>query len=85
MTDAGTLVDLVLVVLVVETFVLGLAGRRFPRLPKFRRLLPNLAAGLFLVMALRTFVHGGALASVGLFLALGGVAHVFDLRSRMRR
>lgn len=51
--DASTIVDLVIAVLVIEVVVLAAVSRRFGRLPRLGALLPNLAAGLFLVLALR--------------------------------
>jgi uncharacterized membrane protein len=79
-----TVVDLVLVVLVVEAAVLAVARARITRLPRFRVLLPNLAAGLFLVLALRAAVSQAPTGIVALLLALGGVAHVVDLVLRRR-
>ncbi len=77
---AAVLVDLVLAALVVEFAALLVFGRR--RRWSARRLLPNLAAGAFLVLALRVAVHGQGIAPMGLFLAAAGVAHLLDLRRR---
>lgn len=83
--DVRILVDLVLVVFVIEVAALALFGTRFPRLPPLRTMAPNLAAGLFLVMALRCAVRQDGAVAIAAFLALGGVAHVLDLRARIRR
>ncbi|MEO8937107.1 MAG: hypothetical protein ABI277_15415 [Burkholderiaceae bacterium] len=82
--DIRTIADIVLAVLLLEAAVLAVAGRRITRLPRFRVLLPTLAAGLFLVLALRSAVAGERAEVVALFLALGGVAHVVDLACRRR-
>ena len=82
MIDAGVLVDLVIAVLAMEVVGLLVFRRRLVRLPATRRLLPNLAAGLFLVLAVRSAVHQDGAAAIGAFLALGGIAHWLDLRSR---
>ena len=83
--DLRILVDLVLAVFVIEVLVLAAFGRRFRRLPSLRALLPNLAAGLLLVLALRSAVHQDGTPMIAGFLALGGLAHLLDLRARSRR
>ena len=77
------LVDLVLAVLVVEGVVLAIVlrgGRRTLLLA----LLPNLAAGGFLVLAVRVALGGLGAPWIGALLALGGAAHALDLRARLR-
>ena len=76
-------VDLVLAVLVVEAIVLA-SVLRSGRRPSFAALLPNLAAGVFLVLAVRAAAAGLGAPWIGGFLALGGAAHVIDLRLRLR-
>ena len=83
--DVRVLVDFVLAVFVIEVLVLAIFGRRFRRLPPLRTLLPNLAAGLLLVLALRSAVHQDGTPTIAVFLALGGLAHLLDLRARSRR
>ena len=83
--DARILVDLVLAVFGIEVVVLAVFGRRIRRLPALPALLPNLAAGLLLVLALRSAVHQDGTSLIALFLALGGLAHLLDLRARSRR
>ena len=79
---ATFLVDLVLGVLVLEVVVLAVVFRG--RRPAFAAFLPNLAAGAFLVLAVRAAVGGFGASWIGVFLALGGAAHAIDLRSRLR-
>lgn len=78
------LVDLVIAVFVLEALVLAIVTRRKSRLPRFGLLVPNLAAGLFLVLALRSAVHGDGLPVIAGCLALAGLAHALDLRLRAR-
>ncbi len=80
--DLSTIVDFVLAVVVVETIVLMIVGRRLTGQPPIRALLPNLAAGIFLVLALRSAVHGGGVVPIAACLALAGLAHVVDLLNR---
>ena len=83
--DVVTLVDLVLVVLAIEALVLAWASRGAGRLPRFVTLLPNLGAGLCLVVAVRVVAESGPLVAVGGLLAAAGLCHVADLLSRVRR
>ena len=46
--------------------------------------LPNLAAGTALMLAVHEALDGASLHWVMVWLALGGVAHLVDVRSRMR-
>ena len=78
-------VALVLLVLVAEAWILSRVTRRDTTAPRFVTLLPNLAAGAFLVLALGSATLPEPLAPVGLFVALGGIAHAYDLRGRLRR
>lgn len=80
--DVPTIVDVVLAVVVLETIVLMFVGRRLTGDSPIRSLLPNLAAGIFLVLALRLAVHGGSVVPIAACLALAGMAHVVDLRYR---
>lgn len=73
------LVDLVLLVSLSE--LLWLAWRRPAGLP---HLLPNLAAGLSLALALRLGLAGAGLPWVAPCLLAAGVAHWLDLRARRR-
>ncbi len=82
--DASTIVGLVIAVLVIEVVVLAAMSRRCGRLPRLGALLPNLAAGLLLVMALRSAVYQQGVPAIGACVALGGIAHLLDLRGRSK-
>ena len=76
-----TLVNFVIVITLGEiAWLMLLAKHRLPKAP----LLANLLAGLGLLIALRLVVAEAALLWVALALALGGVAHLLDLRARWR-
>lgn len=78
------MLDLVLAGIVVEAAVLlavhRLTGRGLGR----AALLPNLAAGGFLLLAARVGMGGAAWFWVSACLLAGLVAHVVDLRQRWR-
>jgi hypothetical protein len=78
------LVDVVIAVLILEALALLIFGRRKSRLPRFGVLAPNLAAGLFLVLALRCALRGDGLPVIAGCLAFAGLAHALDLRLRSR-
>ena len=78
------LVDGVIGILILEVLLLALAGRRFPRLPTLASMVPNLAAGLCLVLAVRSALAQQSLLVMAC-LAGAGIAHVFDLRGRRPR
>ena len=80
--DSTRMVDLVLVLVALELLaVLLVRPARFP----WREWLPTLAAGAFLVLALRAAVHGAGVAWIGVALAAAGGAHLTDLLLRQRR
>jgi hypothetical protein len=78
------MVDLAIGVIVLETLVLAITGHRRSRFPRMRALLPNFAAGLFLLLALHSAARGENLAVTGGCLAIAGIAHAIDLRGRLR-
>lgn len=78
-------VDAVLLLVMVEAVALALWHRRTGRGPEPRHLLPNLAAGFCLLLALRLGLTGGGSATLALCLAGALVAHLADLRIRWRR
>ena len=78
------LVDGVVGILVVEVLLLALARRHLPGLPTLSSMVPNLAAGLCLVLAVRSALAQQTLPVMAC-LAGAGVAHVFDLRGRRPR
>ena len=82
MTSAQV-VDVVLVALVFEALVLAIVARSSLG-PSLRTLWPNLAAGLFFVLALREAVGGGRTVAIALWVLLAGAAHATDLAVRLR-
>ena len=85
MITTTVLIDVVLAVLALEAAILLVVSRRHRRLPPFGKLLPNLAAGFFLVVALRGVASAGDPRILGLSLLAAGVAHAVDLAGRLRR
>ena len=82
---SGRLVDLILLVVVLEAGFLLLYWRRVRRGIAPLDLLPNLCAGAFLLLALRTTLGGGGWMSASLCLASSGAAHLIDLYRRWHR
>jgi hypothetical protein len=76
------LIDAVLAIAALETLALIalnlLAGRGLP----WRDLLPNLAAGLFLMTGVLVAVEGESWMWLGICLGAAGVAHIADLSRR---
>jgi hypothetical protein len=83
--NSGFLVDLVLLLVLVEAGAL-VAYFLFKRkgIP-LADLLPNLFAGAFLLLALRTVIVGGGWMVACACLAAAGLSHVIDLKRRWRR
>lgn len=79
------LVDVVIVFLVLEGVVLTALYSRGRHGLAPRDWWAALAAGLFLLLAMRTALAGGPWHAVGALLAIGGLAHFLDLRHRWRR
>jgi hypothetical protein len=79
---SGRVIDLILLLVVAEAAGLLLLRRATGRGVAPSALLANLAAGAFLLLALRCGLSGAGAAWVGLCLALALVAHLADLRSR---
>jgi len=74
---SGRIVDALLLLVLLEAVLFLRAGRG-------RTLLPNLAAGACLLLALRAALTGAPVALLGLWLALAGVAHGLDVAGRWR-
>ncbi|KGE05227.1 hypothetical protein [Pseudohaliea rubra] len=74
---SGRVVDVILLLVVLEALLSFRLGRG-------TALLPNLAAGACLLLALRAVLTGASGAVLGLWLALAGVAHAFDVAARFR-
>lgn len=89
--DSGRIVEWILVLILVEAFLLcvlaglgrrrrGLGSRLSGRLPG---LLFNLAAGAFLLLALRAVLADSGWMVAAAWLAAAGMAHVGDLVLRL--
>ena len=82
--ESGRIVDLIVVLVIVEAIalcVISLRTRRGPRVPD---IVSNLAAGLFLLLALRAALSGAAWPWIAAMLAAAGLAHVVDQARRWR-
>ena len=79
---SGRIIDVILILMAVETAVLAsrhlLTGRGIPA----ASLLANMAAGACLLLALRGALTGAAWSVIASALAAALVMHLFDLRSR---
>jgi hypothetical protein len=82
---SGRLVDLILVVVVIEAAALILYWNRAHRGVAPFDLLPNLCAGAFLLLALRTTLAGSGWMITSGCLAAAGLAHLADVYRRWRR
>jgi hypothetical protein len=82
---SGRLVDLILVVVAIEAAILTMYWSRVRRGVAPFDLLPNLCAGLFLLLALRVTLAGGGWVMASACLAAAGLAHLADLRRRWRK
>lgn len=83
--ESGRIVDLILLLIVLEAIVIGVLGltTRY-RLP-VASLLFNLAAGGFLLLALRAVLSEAGWMLAGLWLTCALIAHVGDMFLRLRR
>ena len=80
--DNGPIVDLILVLVAVEAQLQSLVWVRTSRGPPPVPLIANLAAGAFLLLALRAALTDGGTVAVGGFLMLALPAHLADLALR---
>lgn len=76
--------DLALAILVLEGVVLARRNRRTGRGPSIRAVMAMTLAGFALILAIRIAVAEGPAWLVGLFVALGGLAHLVDVMERLR-
>ena len=79
------LVDMVIAFTLVECLLLAAYHRVTGNGVALRDLLPNIGAGLCLMLALRCLARDTGSASVMLFLMAAGAAHAGDLLLRWRR
>ena len=84
LVENGLVANLVLALLALEAAALLLLWRLRGRGIAPGRLLPMLLAGAFLLLALRAALTGQGAGAIALFLALAGIAHAADLKSRWR-
>ncbi|MDC7784601.1 hypothetical protein PQJ75_04065 [Rhodoplanes sp. TEM] len=82
---SGRVVDLILALVALETIGLALLHRSTGRLPRLAVLLPNLAAGAFLLLAVRAALVGADWVWVAASLLGALVAHLADLATRVAR
>ena len=83
--DTAWLVNAVIGFTVLEGLALVLWRRATGRGPAAADLLANLAAGLCLLLALRSVLAGGGWINTALWLAAAGLAHATDLWRRWPR
>ena len=83
--SSGRIADLIVMLVAVEFAVLVAWGRRHGRGPGAASLAATLAAGLFLVLALRSALVGAGAQGIGPWLAAAFVAHLADMAIRFRR
>jgi hypothetical protein len=81
---SGRVVDLIIALTICEGLLLGWLHRRTGRGLSLLDLLGNLAAGLFLMLALRAALTSQSWPVISLFLMLALVAHLVDLQRRWR-
>jgi hypothetical protein len=81
-TDVAPLVDLVIAFTVLEGLALSAWRLATGRGPAVRDLVANLAAGLGLLLAMRSALQGAGWPACAAWLALAGAAHATDLWRR---
>jgi hypothetical protein len=77
--------DFILVAVVLECVALWWAGKRRLHQRSVREWLPNLAAGFFLMLAIRMTLAERYDIVLALVLPASLVAHLLDLRSRLKQ
>lgn len=82
--ESGRVIDLILALLALEAAVLAIVSLAWPRHLPLAGLLLNIAAGGFLLLALRSVLLGAEWVVTGAWLAAAFVAHVGDLLQRLR-
>lgn len=82
--DSGLLVDIVLLLVLLEAGVLAAYFCFRKKGIPLADLVPNLLAGAFLLLALRTVLSGGGWMTACACLAAAGLSHVIDLKRRWR-
>jgi hypothetical protein len=80
--DSGIVVDILLLLIVAEGVLLQVYRRVRGRGVPLIGLISNLAAGGFLLLALRAALTGTDWPQIALWLATALIAHLWDLRGR---
>jgi len=83
--QSGLVIDLILVLVLIEAVLLWLFRRRTGRGPSMAGLLPTLASGALLLLALRMALVEARWIWIAGPLSLALVAHIVDLGLRWRR
>ena len=81
---SGRIVDLILVLVALEAFALIVAHRMWGIGPRPADLLPNLAAGALLLLAVRSALLSHAWTTIALCLGAALAAHLVDLWRRLQ-
>jgi hypothetical protein len=82
---SGRIIDIILALMALETVVLLAFHRVTGRGVAPRALLPFMAAGVCLMLALKAALTGGGWQAVAGLLSLAFVAHLADIALRWRR
>jgi hypothetical protein len=82
---SGQLVDFIFAVVLIEAAALSFYWYRTRRGVAPFDLLPNLCAGVFLLLALRVTLAGGGWMAASGCLAAAGLAHLTDVYRRWRK
>jgi hypothetical protein len=80
----GRIIDLIILLVVIEMAALLLLHRRTGQGPRPKSILPTLASGLLLMLALRAAIAELRWEFIALPVTLALVTHLVDLRQRWR-
>lgn len=81
LVQSGRIADLLLTVIGLEAVLLVVLRRRLGRMAAFD-MIPNLAAGAFLLLALKFALIDAGWVAIAACLAFAGLAHLADVRQR---
>ncbi len=80
----GRIIDIILALVVLELVTLSILNRTAGLALAMNRILPLIAAGVFLLLAVRAALSGASWETIALLLALALVSHLFDLMLRIK-
>ena len=83
--SSGHALDLILAIVAVELVLIQIWFNRQGRRLALTELIGPVGAGIFLMLALRTALVGGAPELIAVFLIASLPAHLYDLRLRFSR